>query len=132
MGNTVPDAVRQQNIIYLQYFVAISLFLLHGYYNFIQLNAAHVANITGVVFITTRLNWDCSVLTTHNNGISGNANAFDIMNNGFSLFSLMTIAFFIRLCSLGPGTGELQFLTYIFVVSMELYLAREIERNVWW
>lgn len=38
MGNLVPDAVRQQNVIYLQYFFAVSLFFLHGYYNFVRLN----------------------------------------------------------------------------------------------
>ncbi|PTB47271.1 hypothetical protein M431DRAFT_526181 [Trichoderma harzianum CBS 226.95] len=157
MSNEVPDTVRQQHVIHPQYFFAISLFFLHGYYNFVRLDgwfhgainllketitiiilgpfcfsnydasrdkkrdiaernvrqATHAANITAVVFITIRLIWNFSVLATHNNGISDNANAFEIMNNGFWLVPLMTIAFFIRLCSLKPDTGELQFLKYI-------------------
>ncbi|KAL6806264.1 hypothetical protein GGI42DRAFT_320876 [Trichoderma sp. SZMC 28013] len=75
--------------------------------------ATHVAKIAGVVFITIRLIWDCSVLATNNNDISDKANAFDNMNNGFCLVSLIAIAFFIRLRSLKPGTGKLRFLTYI-------------------
>ncbi|KAL6828102.1 hypothetical protein V8C40DRAFT_243454 [Trichoderma camerunense] len=157
MSNLVPDTVRQQHVIHLQYFFAISLSFLHGYYNFVRLDgwlhgaigllketitniilgpfcfsnydasrdkkrdvaernvrqATHAANITAVVFITIRLIWNFSVLATHNNDISDNANAFDIINNGFWLVPLMTIAFCIRLYSFKPDTGELQFLKYI-------------------
>ncbi|KAL7907496.1 hypothetical protein GGI35DRAFT_470696 [Trichoderma velutinum] len=142
MGNPVPDIGRQQIVIYIQYFLAISLFFLHGYYNFETITiiilgpfclsnydasrdnkrriaernvrqAAHVANITGVVFITIRLIWYCSVPTTQNNGISDIANAVDIMNSSFYIVALMTMGLLIRLWLIKPGTGELEFFKYI-------------------
>ena len=75
--------------------------------------ATHTANITGSVFITFGLIWGCYLLTTHDIDTSGSENAFDIMNNRVYLLALMIIAFFIQLCFLNPGIGELEFLKYI-------------------
>lgn len=75
--------------------------------------ASHAANITGILFIAFGLIWGCYILTTHDNDISDNENAFNIMNNRLYLTALMTIAFFIQLYSSNPGTGELEFFKYI-------------------
>ncbi|EHK23118.1 uncharacterized protein TRIVIDRAFT_216133 [Trichoderma virens Gv29-8] len=74
--------------------------------------ATHVANITGVVFTAFGLIWGFYVLTTHDSDTIDNENAFNIMNNKLYLVVLMGVSFFIQLCSLKPGTGELEFLKY--------------------
>lgn len=75
--------------------------------------ATHVANNTGIVFITLRFILDCYILTTNDKNTSNNENAFNIINNTLYLVVLMTIAFFIKLCFLKPGISELKFFVYI-------------------
>lgn len=155
MGNLAPDEAQRQTPIQPQYFFAILLIPLHGYYNFIRHNgwlngtigllketatlvllvhfylgnshasrdnkrhiaernvrrAIHAANMTGIAFIAFGLVWGCYVLTTHD--ISDSENSFVIMNNRVYLVALMTVVFFIQLCSLKPGMKELEFFKYI-------------------
>lgn len=74
--------------------------------------AAHAANITGAVFLALGLLWGCYVLTTHEDDVNDNENAFNIMGNRVYLVALMAMAFLIRLCSLQPGADELEFFKY--------------------
>ncbi|EFY85125.1 hypothetical protein J3459_015888 [Metarhizium acridum] len=75
--------------------------------------AAHAANVTGTVFIAVGLIWGCYVLTTHEDDVNDNENAFNLMNNRLYLVALMTMAFFIRLCLSKPGVDELEFFKYV-------------------